>query len=472
MTGWLIGAAAVGTATGFAIGWLAQRARLAAVAERLEMCRARLAAVEGEAAESRAGLASAREQIARMEAEQSAARAAADEKLAIVEQARTSLLDAFKALSAEALQANAASFLQLAQEKFEALRAMSAADLDQRRQAVEGLVAPLREELAKYENAVKALDREREGAYRGLLEQVRSMREGHDRLRHETESLVRALRTPQTRGRWGEIQLRRVVEMAGMIEHCDFEEQTSVAAEDGRLRPDMIVHLPEGRQVVVDAKAPLTRYLDAVAAVDDSERAEHLRQHARCLRDHLRKLSQKAYWEEFDPAPDFVIMFLPGEAFLSAAFQQDPALIEDGFAARVIIATPTILIGLLKTIAYGWRQQAMAENAQRVADAGRELYRRMAKLLEHLAAVGHALNAAVAQFNRCAGSLESRLLPCVRQFETLGVVGGAGPPPEVAAIDVLARDVGRLADLPAGAANETAENQPPGDEDDGSSAMR
>lgn len=415
------------------------RADLAARDARLEEAARRESALAAELAAA-AGRASAAEtRAAALEAELAAERRAIAEKLALLDQARAALEDTFKALSADALKANAQSFLDLAQRVLETARAKAAGDLDQRRQAVEALVMPIREQLDRVQAAVQAIEAKREGAYESLLVQVRQLQEAQERLRSETGLLVRALRAPQTRGRWGEIQLRRVVEMAGMLEHCDFEEQTSTPGGDERRRPDMLVHLPGGRLIVVDAKAPLEAYLSAIEAADEAERRQHLGRHARQIRAHIEQLGAKSYWDQFSPTPDFVVLFIPGESFFSAAVQEDPSLIEFGTARRVIPASPTTLIVLLKAIAYGWRQQAIEQNAQRIAEVGRQLYERLAIFASHLAESGRSLRRAVDAYNNAVGSFQSRLMPSAQRLRDLEAAHGARELPEPPPVDLDAR---------------------------------
>lgn len=367
-------------------------------------------------------------------------RGAAD-KLALLEDARTRLADAFKALSAQALEANNRSFLDLAKGQLDAARAAADADLTRRQKAVEALVDPLRQSLDKVDGQIRAIEKERVDAYAGLREQVGHLIEGQHRLRGETAGLVRALRSPSARGRWGEIQLRRVVEMAGMVDHCDFVEQPSLQTADGaRLRPDMIVRLPGGKTVVVDAKTPLDAYLSAVEAGDDAEtRATEGRRHARQVRDHLKKLGDKRYWAELDGAPEFVVLFLPGEAFFAAALDHDPGLIEAGIDQGVIPATPTTLIALLRAVAYGWRQDRLEENARAIAALGRELFDRIGTLGGHMARLGKDLGRSVEAYNATVGALESRVLVSARRLKDLDAAPEDGTVPAADPVDAAPR---------------------------------
>ncbi|MBH0196975.1 MAG: DNA recombination protein RmuC [Nitrospira sp.] len=343
------------------------------------------------------------------------------DQTALLDQARQELLGSFQALSGEALKQNNEAFLKLAAVSFEALHVKAEGELAQRQQAIDGLVRPLHESLQRYDEHMRLLEQSRQSAYGGLDQHLKSLAESHQRLQQETGNLVKALRAPTVRGQWGEITLKRVVELAGMVSHCDFVEQQSISGEDGRFRPDMVVQLPGGRQIIVDAKTVLAAYLDAHDARDDAQRAEALRRHAEQVRHRMDELSLKAYWSQFGRAPEFVVLFLPGEQFLGAALDQDPRLIEEGFARGVVLATPATLVALLRAVAYGWGQQQLNAHAEEAGRLGKELYERMAVFAEHVNDVGQALGKSVSAYNRAVGSLETRVLPAARRFKELGV---------------------------------------------------
>lgn len=338
----------------------------------------------------------------------------------------------FKALASDVLGKNSKSFLNLASQCFEKHKTSADGDLEKCRMKIETLVKPIDEGLVKFERKIGEIEKERKGDYSAVAEQVKS-------LRSETGRLAQALRQPKTRGRWGEYQLQKVLEMAGMREHVDFEEQKTVGGEDGRLRPDVIVRLPGGKSIIVDVKTSLEGYLDAVEADNEEDHKRHMDVHVHHVRRHVRDLALKEYWKERPNTLDFVVMFIPGEAFYAAAIERDPALFEQAFEKKVLICSPTIFLALVKAIAYGWQQEKLAESMQEVADDARELYRRIKKFSEHMDALGRSLSQAVKRYNEGVGSLEGRVLPTVRKFEKQGVVSAEPTLPGIAPVEIEAR---------------------------------
>lgn len=367
----------------------------------------------------------------------------------------------FSALSRQALDENSRSFLQLARQSMESFKARAEGDLRLREQAVENLVRPLEQALARAERRIREFDRDRRQAHGELSGQLRLMAESQNRLQLETRNLVQALRRPEVRGRWGEMTLRRLVELSGMVEHCDFDEQPTVQGKNGQLRPDLVVHLPAGRDIVVDVKTPLDAYLGAAEAGEEAERKRQLERHARQLRQRIGELAGKRYWEQFPSAPDFVVLFIPGEQFLSAATAVDPDLLEKALEQRVVLATPVSLVALLRTIAYGWRQERINENALRLRETAEEFHARLAVFSEHLAALGLALEKTVASYNRGVGSYQRKLMPIARQFRAAGVEKHA-PDTQPEAVEMQPARIAGTPTPPAAetAGKEAADNKP------------
>jgi DNA recombination protein RmuC len=438
--------AALAALLGAAVGALVVRERSvratverdAARADRDAM-RADRDAVAANNAETQQRLREAETERVRLTTELTHANAAAEDKLALLHEEQVKLVREFERLSAQALRANNEQFLQLADERLKGRDQQAIAELSEQRQAVDQLVKPLAEQLGRVEAQLVAVEHTRTETYAELREQVRSMSQTSEQLRLETSQLVAALRAPQVRGRWGEMQLRRVVEAAGMVEHCDFDEQASMRTDDGLLRPDLVIRMAGGKNVVVDAKVPFAGWLEAMEARDERQRATRLKAHVRHVKNHLDGLAAKRYWEHLDPTPEFVVMFVPAEVFLNSALEEEPALLEYAFERNVVIATPQTLVALLRTVAYTWRQEALARNAQEVLRLGQDLHGRLATLGGNVGKLGNALNSAVRQFNATVGSLEGRVLVTARRFAELNVVDNELSTP--AQVEIVARQV-------------------------------
>jgi len=362
-----------------------------------------------------------REENAGLRATVNVERRTTDEKVAMIESARSQLTDTFAALSSQALRNSTEEFLKLAQQGMQQFHTRAQGDLDQKEKSIGVLMQPVKEALTRTEQQLRELEKERKEAYGSLSKHLESMAQTQLLLQGETRNLVQALRRPEVRGQWGELTLRRLAELAGMVQYCDFFEQETVKGEEGSLRPDMIVRMPDGREIVIDVKTPLDAYLSAVEAPDDAIRSWHLERHARKVRDRVRELASRNYWAQFKHSPDFVVMFIPGDQFLTAALDVDRDLLEYALGQKVVLATPTSFVALLRAVAYGWRQQNLAENAEKIRDLGEDLYQRLSTFTEHLSKLGKNLSSSLDHYNKAVGSFERQVLPGARKFAEMGI---------------------------------------------------
>lgn len=452
-----------GGVVGYVIAWLLLRSNNAVLNARLSAIQQELTAARGEAARFTQLNAQLTGEMGKLQTAVALKQKEVEDKSALLSQLSERLQDSFKALSAEALKSNNQAFLQLASASLQRFQTEAEGNLKLREQAVENLVAPIGESLRKVDAQIQQIEAARNKAYGDLTSQVRSLITTQEKLQSETGNLVKALRAPTVRGRWGEIQLRRVVEIAGMLPYCDFVEQETVTTSNGRLRPDLIVKLPGGKNVVVDVKTPLAAYLDALESGDEEFRRQKLLEHAAQVRTHMAQLSSKAYQDQFEHTPEFVVMFLPGETFFSAALESDPGLIEHGVEKKVIPASPTTLIALLKAVAYGWNQEKLARNAREISILGKELHERLRTLGSHFEKVGKGLDSAVDSYNKAVGSLESRVMVSARKFSELG----APVSDEIAELEPIETTTRNLtlefsdpetSELPSGPANDAADH--------------
>jgi len=445
-------------AVGGTAGWFLARTRYAGVMNALEQSLAQSRALEeslrAEMAQARDLLEAERLERARLETRLTETQASLSEQKTLLEGASRQLTETFKALSLDALSQNNAAFIQLADKTMQAVLMEMKGDFEKRQGAVEAVVKPLEESLKRYETQIQAMEGTRQAAYGDLSRHISELVKMQDRLTDQTRTLASALKEPQARGRWGEITLKRVVELSGMSAHCDFIEQPVTEAETGRKRPDLIVKLPEGRQVIIDAKVPLRAYLEAYEATDAVVTSANLVRHARSVRDHMNSLATKEYWKQFSPTPDFVVLFLPGEAFFSAALDNDTTLIEDGIDKRVLIATPVTLIALLRSVAMSWQQQSASENARKIWETGNELFERLKTFAKHFDRVRDGLTKASEAYNQALGSFESRVLPSANRLKDLTAPEHGEALACAQPVDVVLRSSAPQGDDPGGEAGQ------------------
>ncbi len=431
----------LGIIVGYAFAAMAARSKIATLAERSSALESETASLRSELSKRQADYSALLESKAALEGTLASERRNAEEKLHLLTQAGEEMRAQFRSLAASALESNNTNFLQLARATLERQQAEAKGELEKREQAVETLVKPIAESLKQVDEQVRALEEKRAHAYGTLSTQVESLLKTQQALQTETGNLVKALREPQARGRWGELQLRRVIEMAGMSEHCDFDEQVTVIGEERRIRPDVVVRLPGEKQVVIDSKAPIVAYLAALEAQDEATRNARLADHARQVKAHIDNLGSKRYWQQFDATPEFVVLFLPGEVFFRAAMDADPELIEYGVAQKVILASPTTLIALLKAVAYGWNQKNLAESARKISEAGKTLYERLCAMTRHLEDLGKKLDSATNSYNVAVGSMQKRVFPVARKFAELDKSLEAEELPDLEPLEKSARQL-------------------------------
>ena len=438
---------AIAFVLGCILGLLLARPKIAALMGKVQSAdltitdlKEKNASLEAQLENMRAELEKQRLESARAETRLEEAQSALIAQKALLEEARSRLSESFGALSADALKQNNQIFLELATKTLEGVIEQSKGELGKRQEAIGGLIKPIQDALARYETQIREMENTRQAAYGGLKTYLEELSKANTQLQEQTRSLSSALKRPQVKGRWGEVTLRRVVEVSGMSPHCDFIEQPSMTTDEGRKRPDLVITLPEGRTIVVDSKVPLDAYMDAFNTTDEEARNTLLKKHAQVVRSHMQMLSSKDYWKQMEQSPDFVVLFLPGESFFSAALEQDRTLIEDGMERRVILATPTTLIALLRTVALSWQQQQVAENAQLIWRTGSDLFDRLKTFSGHMRKIREGLQSATSAYNAALSSWESRVLPCATRLKDLGGPQHERELPEIEHVDPYLRE--------------------------------